>query len=76
MIAFKHSRIRALGCLDWRLVIGCGEGGGLHVFYPSGYVLLECNLTGLVSCSDISGILVRLRFVRLRVAARMSLNVT
>ena len=25
----------------------------------SGYVLLECNLTGLVSCSDIIGILVR-----------------
>ena len=30
----------------------------------SGYMLLECNLTGLVSCSDISGALVRLRFVR------------
>ena len=29
-----------------------------------GYVLLECNLTGLVSCSHISGTLVRLRFVR------------
>ena len=78
-------------------MIGCGEGG--YKYFPSGYVLLErnltgwlvvviyqvrlsgyvlqvlsgyvlldCILTGLVSCSHISGTLVRLRFVRLRFA--------
>ena len=47
----------------WGLVIGCGEGG--YKYFPSGYVLLECNLTGLVSCSHISGTLVRLHFVKL-----------
>ena len=52
-----------LGGLDWGLVIGCGEGEG-YKYFPSGYVLLDCNLLGLVSCSDILGTLVRLRFVR------------
>ena len=28
-------------------VIGCGEGGGGYNYFLSGYVLLECNLTGL-----------------------------
>ena len=44
-----------------------GEGGGGYEYFQSGYVLLDCGLTGLVSCSDILGTLVRLRFVRLRV---------
>ena len=44
------------------------SGYVLSGYVLSGYILLECNLTGLVSC-DISGTLVRLRFVRLRVAA-------
>ena len=48
---------------DWSLVVG--RGG--YEYFPSDYVLLDCNLTGLVSCSDILGIHVRLRFVRLRV---------
>ena len=30
-------------------------------------MLLDCNVTGLVSCSDILGTLLRLCFVRLRV---------
>ena len=34
---------------DWSLVVG--RGG--YKYFPSGYVVLECNLTGLVSCSDI-----------------------
>ena len=42
-------------------------GGGGYKYFPSGKMLLECNMTGLVSCSHISGTLVRLRFVRLRV---------
>ena len=56
--------IRASGSLDryWSLVVGRGATKLL----PSGYVLVESNLTGLASCSDILGILVRLRFVRLR----------
>ena len=37
-------------------------------------MLLQCNLTGLVSCSDILGTHVRLGFVRLRVAARIRAN--
>ena len=41
-------------------------------YFPSGYVLLDCNLTGLVSCSDILGTHVRLHFVILN----NSLNVT
>ena len=45
----------------WGLVIGCVNWG--YKYFPSIYMLLECNLTGLVSCSDISGTLVRLRFV-------------
>ena len=42
-----------------------GRGG--YSYFPSGYLLLECNLTALVSCSHrrISGTLVRLRFVKL-----------
>ena len=56
-----------LGGLDGGLVIGCGEGG--YKYFPSGYLLLECNLTGFVSCSDLLVTLVRLHFVRLRVAA-------
>ena len=42
-------------------------GSGGYTYFPSGYLLLECNLTGLVSCSHrlISGTLVRLRFVKL-----------
>ena len=43
---------------------GGGKGGG-YKYFRSGYVLLECNLMGLVSYSHMSGILVRLRFVRL-----------
>ena len=39
-------------------------GGGRYKYLLSGYVLLECNLTGLVCCSHISGMLVRLHFVR------------
>ena len=35
---------------DWSLVVG--RGGG-YEYFPSGYVLLDCNLTGLVSCSHI-----------------------
>ena len=30
-----------------------GRGG--YEYFPSCYVLLDCNLTGLVSCSDILG---------------------
>ena len=58
--------IRASGGVDgdWSLVVG--RGG--YKYFPSGYMLLECNLTGLVSCSHISDTLVRLRFVRLRFA--------
>ena len=41
---------------DWSLVVA---REGYMRFSPSGYVLLECNLIGLVSCSDILGILVR-----------------
>ena len=55
------------------------RGGGAMNVFPSGYVLLDCNLTGLVSCSDIHvlGTLVRLRFVRLCVTTlNKSLNVT
>ena len=48
-----------LGGLDWGLVI-VGRGGG-YEYFPSGYVLLDCGLTGLVSCSDILCTLVRLR---------------
>ena len=33
--------------------IGCGERG--YKYFLSGYVLLECNLTGLVCCGHISG---------------------
>ena len=40
-------------------------GGGGYKYFLSGYVLLKCNLTGLVSCSHISSTLVRLRFVKL-----------
>ena len=36
--------------------------GGKYV--PSGYMLLEYNLTGFVCCSHISGTLVRLHFFR------------
>ena len=59
-------------------IVERGGGGAMNVF-PSGYVLLDCNLTGLVSCSDIHvlGTLVRLRFVRLCVTTlNKSLNVT
>ena len=62
---------------DWSSVVGRGVykmgkyDVTCHAFFPSGYMLLECNLTGFVSCSDILGILVRLSFVRLRVAARI-----
>ena len=45
------------------------EGGATN-FFPLGYVL-ECNLMGLVSCSDILGTLVRLHFVKLRVATQI-----
>ena len=58
------ARIKASGGLARGLVIGCGEVG-LHAFFPSGYVLLGCKLTGLVSCSYVSGTLVRLHFARL-----------
>ena len=36
---------------DWSLVVG----RGCYKYFPSGYVLLECNLMGMVSCSDILG---------------------
>ena len=51
--------IRASGSLDgdWSLVVG--RGG--YKYFLSGFMLLVCNLTGLVSCSDILGILVRLK---------------
>ena len=39
---------------------GHGLWGGGHKYFPSGYVLLDCNLTGLVICSHILGIFVRL----------------
>ena len=38
--------------------MGCGEGG--YKYFLSRYVLLDCNLTGLVICSHILGIFVRL----------------
>ena len=50
--------------VDWLLVV---RRGG-YKYFPSGYVLLECNLMGLVSSSDISVRLFMLRFVRLHVA--------
>ena len=50
----------ALGGLDRGLVI-VGRGGGGYEYFPSGYVLLDCGLTGLVSCSHILCTLVRLR---------------
>ena len=37
-------------CRRPRWVIGCGEGGGLQYFL-AGYVLLECNLMGLLIIS-------------------------
>ena len=40
-------------------------------FLPSGYVLLECNLMGLLGCSDILDMLFRLGFVRLCVTVRI-----
>ena len=54
----QAARIRALGSLTGGLVIGSGEGG--YEYFPLGYVLLDCNLTGLVGCNDILGTLVRL----------------
>ena len=33
---------------DLSLVVG--RGG--YIYFASGYVLLECNLTGLVNCSE------------------------
>ena len=44
---------------DWSLVVG--RGG--YKYFPSCYVLLECNLTGLVRCSDVLSTLVRLGYV-------------
>ena len=44
------------------------RGGRDYKYFLSGYVLLDFNLTGLVSCSDVLGTPVRLRFVRSRVS--------
>ena len=55
----KNLRWPGMGISHWLW------GGWGYKYFASGNVLLDCKLTGLVSCSDILGTLVRLRFVRL-----------
>ena len=52
-------------------------GGGGYEYFQLCYVLIDCNVTGLVSCSDILGSLVRSLFIRLPFYhLKNSLNVT
>ena len=45
----------------WMTGLWLWGGGGGYEYFLSGYMLLDCNLTGLVGCSDILPTLVRLR---------------
>ena len=57
--------------VDWSLVEGS------YKYFPSGYVLLDCNLTGLVSYSVRLGTLVRVTFCQVMCYhVNKNLNVT